>query len=219
MAAAPVGTGCPAQGYRGTGGRRGHSSGQRGGPGRSPPPPGQRVASPPPGGGGRPRGGPTGLARCLQHAGLQGRQPAWATTFAARSAGVRPGRAAPQAVAPAPPSLGAGDGGVVDRDGAPCVERVNHDQRMSLVTPRVADRRGWPRLDRDLTVGAPTDEGLEATGAGTPPGGPWSPGRAHRCGTGWPRRWRVGGTGSGAPRTLAPSTSSAYAPDSGCWPV
>jgi RNA-directed DNA polymerase len=50
---------------------------------------------------------------------------------------------------------------------------------MSLVKKRVADRRVWPRIDRDLKAGALTDEGLEATGEGTPPGGPWSPWRAN----------------------------------------
>jgi RNA-directed DNA polymerase len=49
---------------------------------------------------------------------------------------------------------------------------------MSLVQQRVADRRVWPRIDRDLKAGALTDEGLEATGEGTPHGGPWSPWRA-----------------------------------------
>jgi hypothetical protein len=57
------------------------------------PPPGQRVEMPQPGGGGRPRGGPTGRDRVIPHAGLQGRQPAWATPWSARSDGRRPGRA------------------------------------------------------------------------------------------------------------------------------
>jgi RNA-directed DNA polymerase len=44
-----------------------------------------------------------------------------------------------------------------------------------LVKKRVADRRVWPRIDRDLKAGALTDEGLEATVDGTPHGGPLSP--------------------------------------------
>ena len=35
------------------------------------------------------------------------------------------------------------------------------------------------RIDRDLKAGALTEEGLEATGAGPPQGGPWSPLRAN----------------------------------------
>ncbi|HEX9869440.1 MAG TPA: reverse transcriptase domain-containing protein, partial [Candidatus Tectomicrobia bacterium] len=54
-------------------------------------------------------------------------------------------------------------------------DRVNHDQRMSLVKKRVADRRVRQRIDRDLKAGAGTDAGVEATVEGTPPGGPVSP--------------------------------------------
>jgi len=45
---------------------------------------------------------------------------------------------------------------------------------MSLVTERVANRRVLKLIDRDLKAGARTDEGLEATVEGTPPGGPLS---------------------------------------------
>jgi RNA-directed DNA polymerase len=64
---------------------------------------------------------------------------------------------------------------VVALDLEKCCDRVNHDQLISLVKQRVADRRGLPRIDRDLKAGALTDEGLEATLEGTPPGGPVSP--------------------------------------------
>jgi RNA-directed DNA polymerase len=69
---------------------------------------------------------------------------------------------------------------VVALDGETCCDRVNHAQRRRLVQQRVADRRVWPRIDRDRKAGARTDAGLEATEAGTPHGGPWSPVRAHR---------------------------------------
>jgi RNA-directed DNA polymerase len=62
----------------------------------------------------------------------------------------------------------------------PTSHRVNHDQLRSVGQKRVAARRGWPRIDRSLKAGARTDAGREATGEGTPPGGPWSPWLANR---------------------------------------
>jgi RNA-directed DNA polymerase len=139
------------------------------------PQPVKRVELPKPGGGVRQLGGPTVRDRVIQHAGLQGLQPAWDTTFSASSAGFRPGRSVHQAVAQAQRYLGEGSGWVVDLDGAQVCERVNHDQRLSLVKKRVADRRVLPRIDRSLKAGALTEAGLEATGEGTPHGGPGSP--------------------------------------------
>jgi RNA-directed DNA polymerase len=52
---------------------------------------------------------------------------------------------------------------------------VNHDKLRSLVKQRVEDRRVRKRIDRDLKAGAVTDVGVEATGEGTPHGGPVSP--------------------------------------------
>jgi RNA-directed DNA polymerase len=60
---------------------------------------------------------------------------------------------------------------------------------MSLVRKRVADRRVWQLSARDLKAGALPDEGLEATGEGTPPGGPWSPWRAKRWLDGLDKEW------------------------------
>jgi RNA-directed DNA polymerase len=85
--------------------------------------------------------------------------------------------------------LGEGDSGGVALDVEKCFDRVNHDQLMSLVNARVADRRGLPRIDRDLQAGALTDEGLEATVEGTPHGGPVSPLRANLLLDGRDREW------------------------------
>jgi RNA-directed DNA polymerase len=57
--------------------------------------------------------------------------------------------------------------------------RVHPDTRMSLVKERGKDRGGLQVLDRSLQAGALTGDGFEATTAGTPPGGPLSPLRAH----------------------------------------
>jgi RNA-directed DNA polymerase len=88
--------------------------------------------------------------------------------------------------------VGEGDGWGVDLDCEKGVERVNHAKLRSVVKQRVADRRVWPRLDRDLKAGVLTDEGLEARGEGTPPGGPVSPWRAKLrldgLGQAWARR-------------------------------
>ena len=115
------------------------------------------------------------LDRFIQQAGLQGLQPEWDTTFSDGSEGFRPGRSAHQAIARAQRYLGEGDSWVVDLDVEQCFDRVNHDKLMSLVKVRVADRRVLQRIDRSLKAGALTDEGLEATVAGTPQGGPVSP--------------------------------------------
>jgi RNA-directed DNA polymerase len=63
---------------------------------------------------------------------------------------------------------------------ATCLDRVQHAKVRRLVKGRVADRRVLPRIDRYLQAGARTGAHLEATREGTPPGGPRSPGRAHR---------------------------------------
>jgi group II intron reverse transcriptase/maturase len=135
----------------------------------------KRVAIPTPGGGGRHLGLPTVLDRFVQQAVRQGLQPRWDPTFSEDSDGCRPGRSAHQAVAPAPRSLREGYRWVVDLDLENFVDRVHQDKLMRLVKERVADRRVLQRIDRDRKAGALTDEGLEATVEGTPPGGPLSP--------------------------------------------
>ena len=75
------------------------------------PSPVQRVDIPTPSGGVRQLGIPTVLDRFLPQALRQVVQPAWATTFAEGSDGLRPGRSAHQALARAQASLEAGDSG------------------------------------------------------------------------------------------------------------
>ena len=118
---------------------------------------------------------PTVLDRFIPQAVRPGRQPEGDTTLSASRDGFRPGRSAHQAVAQAQRYLGEGDGWVGDLDVEKGFDRVNHDKRMSVAKKRVAERRVWQLIDRSLKAGARTDAGLEATGEGTPHGGPWSP--------------------------------------------
>jgi RNA-directed DNA polymerase len=106
---------------------------------------------------------------------LQVLQPEWDTTFSDGSYGFRPGRSAHQAIARAQRQVSAGYSWVVDLDVEKFFDRVNHDKLMSLVKGRVADRRVLQLIDRYLKAGVLTDAGLEATGEGTPQGGPLSP--------------------------------------------
>jgi RNA-directed DNA polymerase len=99
-------------------------------------------------------------------------QPAGAKTCAAHSDGFRPGRAAHQAMARAQQYLEDGYDWVVALALDKFFDRVNHDQVMSLVKGRRADRRVLPRIDRSLKAGVLTGDGFAATGAGTPQGGP-----------------------------------------------
>jgi RNA-directed DNA polymerase len=144
------------------------------------PQPVNRVEIPKPGGGVRQLGGPAVLDRFIPQARLPVLPPEWDKPFSDGSDGFRPGRSAPHAIARAQRYLGEGYGGAVDRDREKVCDRVNHDTLMSLVKARVADRRVLPRIDRYLKAGVLTDEGLEATGEGTPHGGPVSPLRANR---------------------------------------
>jgi RNA-directed DNA polymerase len=139
------------------------------------PNPVKRVEIPQPGGGMRKLGIPTVLDRFLQQALLQTLQPQWDPTFSEGSDGFRPGRSAQQAIARAQQYVAEGYDWVVDLDLDKCFDRVHHDKVMSLVKERVRDRRVRPLIDRYLKAGALTGDGFEATGEGTPQGGPLSP--------------------------------------------
>jgi RNA-directed DNA polymerase len=110
---------------------------------------------------------------------LQVLHPAWDTTVAEASSGFCPARLAHQAVARAQQSLEAGDAWVVDLALAKFFDRVPHDRLLSLVKGRIAARRVGQCIARYRKAGVLRGDGFEATGEGTPPGGPWSPLVAH----------------------------------------
>jgi RNA-directed DNA polymerase len=134
-----------------------------------------RLESPQPGGGGGQRGLPTVLDRFVPPAGLQVLQPRWDRPGSEGSEGCRPGRLAHRAGAQAQRYWRAGSSGVVDLDLETCLDRVHRDTLRRLGKERGAERRGLKRIDRSLKAGALTDEGLQATGEGTPQGGAVSP--------------------------------------------
>jgi RNA-directed DNA polymerase len=178
----------------------------------------KRVAIPQPGGGVRILGMPTGRDRFLQQARRQVLPPAWATPGADGSEGGRRGRSAHPAIARAQRDVRAGDSGVVALDVETFVARVNHDTRMRLGKKRAADRRVLPRRARDLKAGVRTEAALEATGEGTPPGGPGRPCEPIYGETVWTRRWSGGATGAYGTRMRATSTCRADRRGSACWP-
>jgi RNA-directed DNA polymerase len=118
---------------------------------------------------------PTVLERLLPQAVRPGLPPAWAQPCAAHREGVRPERAAHQAVARAPPSREAGEAWGVDRERDQGVDRGHPEKWRRLVKGRSAARRGWQRLARSRKAGVLTGDGVAAPGEGTPPGGPLSP--------------------------------------------
>jgi RNA-directed DNA polymerase len=104
--------------------------------------------------------------------GLQGRgEP----TFAPRRDGCRPGRSAPQAVAPAHAYIAQGYSDGVESAVEQCFDRVGQDRRMSRLAERMADKRGLKRLRACRQAGM-REEGLTTRPtAGTPQGSPLSP--------------------------------------------
>jgi hypothetical protein len=156
---------------------------------------------------------PTVLERLLPQAVRPGLPPAWAQPCAAHREGVRPERAAHQAVARAPPSREAGEAWGVDRERDQGVDRGHPEKWRRLVKGRSAARRGWQRLARSRKAGVLTGDGVAAPGEGTPPGGPAGWGghatrRASRRLTGaappgpGPTAWRGGGQGTGQTRRV-----------------
>jgi len=111
----------------------------------------------------------------IQQAVLQRLQPQWDPTFSEHSYGFRPGRSAHQAVAQAQAYVIEGYRFVVDIDLAKFFDRVNHDRLMAAVSARISDQRVLRLIRGYLRAGVLNGGLFEASGEGTPQGGPLSP--------------------------------------------
>lgn len=134
-----------------------------------------RVEIPKPGGGVRRLGVPTVLDRLIQQAVNQVLNPLFDPGFSEASYGFRPGRSAHDAVLKAQEYQREGKSWVVDLDLKSFFDEVDHDILMGRIRRKVKDRRVNRLINLYLKAGVLTDAGEEATGKGTPQGGPLSP--------------------------------------------
>lgn len=139
------------------------------------PMPARRKEIEKPDGGIRLLGIPTVLDRLIQQAIAQVLEKLWDHTFSESSYGFRPNRSQSDAIKQCRQHVADGYRFCVDIDLSKFFDRVNHDRLMSRLALKVSDKRVLKLIGKYLKCGVIVDGLEEATGEGTPQGGPLSP--------------------------------------------